>query len=233
MVRHSKDVELSAGVENDDLEDGPCPGCKGECGGAKDGALRRLWVPRPLTMHAGPAAPCGKAGNPKCGDPKKRAAGLIQLVKDIDALALTFGAKHSILDGAGKMTILDTTDTATNRKRLEHAAGILIDAKGVPRFTRVLYGDLDSVDIQPAFDKDLKAGDKVVGVIHSHPGSKPGDGGEHFSQEDIKVARKFATDNKSVLHKDVGALFYVLTSKQNGGKVLVFDVRRDTITVVG
>jgi hypothetical protein len=219
MERHSKGVGLIT-VEVEERSD-------------EGGLHGRLWVTGSVTMHAGPAAPCGKPGNPKCGDTKTRAAGLSKIAQAVDALALTFGTKHSILDMTGKKTILDLTDSTTDRLRLEHAAGILIDSKGVPRFTGVLYGDLDSVDVQPAVSKEAKPGDKLVGTIHSHPGSKPGDGGEHFSKQDIEVAKKLEKDNRGLFHKDVGALLYLLTSKANGGKVLVYDVKRDMVTVVG
>jgi hypothetical protein len=226
-------MRLITGLDDGDPEGGPCPGCRCADASAGDGARRRLWVPRPLTMHAGPAAPCGKPGNPKCGDPKKRAAGLSKIAKDVDALALTFGSMRTLLDMTGKMTILDATVATSNRQRLEHAAGILIDSNGVPRFTKVVYGDLDSVDgLAPAINKELKSGDKLVGVIHSHPG---GEGGQHFSEGDITAAKNFEKDrvNQKLFHPQVWAQFYLLTPKTLGGKVLVYDVKRDTVTVVG
>jgi hypothetical protein len=179
--------------------------------------------------YAGPAAPCGTPGNPKCGDPKARAAGLSPLVKKVDAAALSFGARLNMLDPNRKMTILDTTVAIDAKQRLEHAAGIVIDANDEPRLTRTSIGDLDTS--QPDINKELKAGDRVVGTIHSHPG---GAGAENFSAGDIATAKAFAADkdNQEFIHPKVGVLYYLLTPKSSGGNVLVFDVRRNTVTEV-
>ena len=81
----------------------------------------RSWSPSVTigTTYAGPSAPCGQSGNPKCGDPKTRAAGLSPLVKKVDAAALSFGARLTMLDPNRKMTILDTTVASDAKQRLD------------------------------------------------------------------------------------------------------------------
>ena len=61
-----------------------------------------------------------------------------------------------------------------------------------------------------------------------------GAGAENFSSGDFRAAKAFATDkeNQEFIHPKVGVLYYLLMPKSSGGKVLVFDVRRNTVTEV-
>ena len=176
------------------------------------------------SANAGQPAPCGTPGHPMCGDTTKREASTSVLVKWIDSLGRMFRRKRTPLDPERKLRIYDLVNTSSFL-RVEHAVGIIVDKDGIPRTTKVVTGDLDGTEVD--FNKELKPGDRIVGIIHGHPG---GEGAEHFSEADIANARKFAKDNKGFLIPEIGVLYYLQQPPDRGGKVLVFDVNKNTIT---
>jgi RHS repeat-associated protein len=178
------------------------------------------------SANAGQAAPCGTSGHPICGDTTKREASTSALVKWIDSLGRMFRRQRTPLDPERRLRIYDLVNTSSFL-RVEHAVGIIVDKDGITRTTKVFTGDLDGTKVD--FNKEMKSGDRIVGIIHGHPG---GEGAEHFSEADIANARKFARDNKALLIPEIGVLYYLQQPPDRGGKVLVFDVNKNTITAL-
>ena len=220
MTRHSKDVGLDG-----DPEDGPCAGCRG--------AGRRLWVPGPLVLHAGPAAPCGKPGTRSAATPKTR-GGALQARQgrrrpraDVRRQAL-HPRRGREDDDPGRDRHRD------EQERLEHAAGILIDEKGVPRFTRVVYGVLDEGGRATCLRQRPQGGRRIRGDDPASPRLEArGRQGTRYSRATSRWRNNSQRTTRPCSTRRSARSSTSLTSKQNRGKgVAVFDVARDTVTVV-
>jgi hypothetical protein len=179
--------------------------------------------------RAGDPAPCDKSGNPKCGNAATRASKRPPVLVKIDQLVKDWRRKKSPADPSGKETILDSTTSKVARHRVELTAGILIDEDDKPRLTRTYMGDLDSSSVD--WDRELRAGDRIVGSVHTHPG---GAGAQHFSKGDISTGKDLLRQVKAqdAVFPEVGVLLYLVQPKDQGGGVLVFNVARDVIVPV-
>jgi RHS repeat-associated protein len=177
--------------------------------------------------NGGPSAPCGKSGNPRCGDAARRASRSPAVLAEIDGLVKQWTERTTALDPKRKLTIRQAT-VSNGITRVEHAAGIIIDKNGVPRLTKTFTGDLDSVEVD--WDEaGLRNGDYVVGTVHSHPG---GPGAQHFSQGDIDFGKDLLGQVRSPPNAPfpgVGVQLYLVQPPNAGGGILVFNPARNVV----
>lgn len=181
--------------------------------------------------HGGPAAPCGRKGNPRCGTADARARNRSELLARIDRLARTFGDRQVPRPPPGGLTILQSL-MRTDVFGVEYTAGIIVGTDGAVRFTQVFAGSRDESKVK--WDEvELAAGDRVIGTIHTHPGLDAHD----FSKGDIDSANTFAKENKDALHPAIGVQFYLLfaAAVTNGVTTpgfAVFNQRTNTVSPV-
>jgi RHS repeat-associated protein len=201
---------------------------------------------------------CGTKGNPRCGTPAERDAGRTKDVRRqldfIDAMVKHFGTLRSPLDvTSAKLRIIQTM-TSNNYMRVEHTAAIIFNIRtGQARISRVFTGELhetevdfDALTLPDAYgnvEVDINAGDRIIGVIHSHPALGSG----KFSEGDIQEAKKFLTrvtkdnDERKWQHPTIGVHYYLIYSVTmdaltgapgSYGAFLVYDRARNTITPI-
>jgi hypothetical protein len=191
--------------------------------------LERAAASIDAVTRRGDPAPCGKSGNPSCGDAASRAAKRSELLTTIDELVKAWRKKKSPVDPARKETILDSTTSPVDRHRVELTAGILIGEDDKPRLTKTYVGSLDSSQVD--WDKELRSGDMIVGSVHTHPG---GTGAQHFSKADVATGKELLKQARAqdAVYPGIGVLLYLVKPKDQGGGVLVYNVARDMIVAV-
>jgi hypothetical protein len=190
-----------------------------------DRPIARIHAP----TRAGDPAPCGKGSNPRCGDAATRAPKLSPLMRSIDKMVKDWRQKMSPADPSGTETVLDSTTSKIDRHRVELTAGIVIGEDDAPRLTKTYIGSLDSSHVD--WDKELRAGDKIVGSVHTHPG---GGNAQHFSTGDIATGKDLLKQalGQGAVYPGIGVLLYLVQPKDQGGGVLVYNVARDVIVPV-
>jgi hypothetical protein len=80
----------------------------------------------------------------------------------------------------------------------EYAAAIIVNRAGIPRLSRTLDGGPQEAWIDAdKLNRELRAGDTVVGIVHNHP--IPASETLHFSEGDVTTAQQFLRDNRAVI----------------------------------